>query len=148
MFGYAELELQDASLAMLYPSKGEFEVQGAVGLPSLKEAGTYKDERMMKRQGGGLFWCRVTGSTLDVDEPFACTVWVFEDISYRRAVLTQLSPRERDVAQQLVHGATSKQIAKVLAISHRTVEVHRARIMKRLGAANHGQMVARLVSAG
>lgn len=148
MFGYAELELLNASLAMLYPSEAEFEVQGEVGLPLLKEASIYRDERVMRRQGGDLFWCRVTGSTLDKDAPYACTVWVFENISDRRSVCARLSPREGDVAQQLARGATSKQIAKVLDISHRTVEVHRSRIMRKLGAANHGEVIARLVSIG
>jgi two-component system, LuxR family, response regulator FixJ len=45
-----------------------------------------------------------------------------------------LSPRERQVLDGLVAGRQSKLIAYDLGISIRTVEAHRARIMKRLGA--------------
>jgi two-component system response regulator FixJ len=44
-----------------------------------------------------------------------------------------LSPRERDVLGQLVSGRPNKLIAYHLGISVRTVEVHRARMMERLG---------------
>ena len=42
----------------------------------------------------------------------------------------------------------AEQIARLLALSPRTVEAHRARLMKKLGAASHGELVARLVGAG
>ena len=56
----------------------------------------------------------------------------------------RLTLREREIAQQMLTGGTSKQIARLLAISPRTVEAHRARLMKKLGAANHGELIARL----
>lgn len=47
-----------------------------------------------------------------------------------------LSPRERDVVAGLVRGFTNKQIGILLGISHRTVEIHRARLMRKLDAAS------------
>jgi two-component system response regulator FixJ len=44
-----------------------------------------------------------------------------------------LSPREREVLDALVAGRPNKVIAYDLRISVRTVEVHRARMMERLG---------------
>jgi two-component system response regulator FixJ len=44
-----------------------------------------------------------------------------------------LSPRERQVLDALVRGHASKTIAHDLGISVRTVEVHRARVLDRLG---------------
>ena len=44
-------------------------------------------------------------------------------------------------------GATSKQIARLLEISHRTVEAHRARLMRKLDATTTGELVARLLGA-
>jgi DNA-binding NarL/FixJ family response regulator len=41
---------------------------------------------------------------------------------------------EREVLQGLLSGATNKEIAKALGISPRTVELHRARVMDRIGA--------------
>lgn len=46
----------------------------------------------------------------------------------------RLSDRERDVLDGLAAGLTNKAIAIDLGISHRTVEVHRARLMRKLGA--------------
>ena len=46
-----------------------------------------------------------------------------------------LSPRERDVLQRLLSGAPNKLIARDLGLSPRTVEMHRARMLQKLGAA-------------
>ena len=47
--------------------------------------------------------------------------------------LQSLSPREREIMDLLVDGLASKQIAQNLNISHKTVEIHRAHIRKKLG---------------
>jgi two-component system, LuxR family, response regulator FixJ len=47
--------------------------------------------------------------------------------------IAKLSPREREVLDALVAGASNKVIAFGLGLSVRTVEVHRARMMERLG---------------
>jgi FixJ family two-component response regulator len=52
-----------------------------------------------------------------------------------------LSMRERDVLTLWISGETSKQIARQLTISHRTVELHRSKIMKKLRANNSAQVV-------
>jgi two-component system response regulator FixJ len=49
------------------------------------------------------------------------------------AQISALSPREREVLDALVAGRPNKVIAFDLGISVRTVEVHRARMMERLG---------------
>jgi FixJ family two-component response regulator len=46
-----------------------------------------------------------------------------------------LTHREMEVVAGLVRGLTNKQIGQELGISHRTVEIHRARLMRKLGAA-------------
>jgi PAS domain S-box-containing protein len=148
MFGYEPGELAGQPLAPLYPSQDEYLQIGKIGLPVMREQGTYGDERIMKRRDGTLFWCHVVGRALDRSQPFARAVWMFEDISGRRRVAGDLSAREREVAQHLVTGCTSKQIARLLELSPRTVEAHRSRLMKKLGAASHGELVARLVGAG
>ena len=56
-------------------------------------------------------------------------------------VRERLSPREFDVLQMIAHGMATKSIAVHLGISPRTVEVHRARIMEKLGARNTADLV-------
>jgi DNA-binding NarL/FixJ family response regulator len=45
-----------------------------------------------------------------------------------------LTNREQDVLAAILCGMTNKEIGRELGISHRTVEVHRARLMRKLGA--------------
>jgi two-component system response regulator FixJ len=56
-----------------------------------------------------------------------------DDIAAAAALIDTLSPRERQVLEALVAGQPNKVIAFDLGISVRTVEVHRARMMDRLG---------------
>jgi PAS domain S-box-containing protein len=97
MFGYAEGELREKSLRLLYPTPAEIETIGARGLPIMRETGFYSDQRVMKRKDGSLFWCHVSGRTADQRRPFQCTVWAFEDISEKRPLAAQLSERQRDI---------------------------------------------------
>ena len=52
-----------------------------------------------------------------------------------------LTPREREVLALLTSGASNKEAGRTLHISPRTVEVHRARIMDKLGAKNAADLV-------
>ena len=45
-------------------------------------------------------------------------------------------------------GQTSKEIARTLGISHRTVEVYRARLMRKYKAATTADLVHKLVTGG
>lgn len=144
MFGFTPEALRGKSLEILYASHSEFEHIGERGLPIMKETGLYSDERIMRRNNGQLFWCHVSGKSLSKNDPFACAVWMFEDISARRPVTVKLTTREREVAQQLLSGKTSKQIAKSVGISPRTIEGHRARLMKKFGAKTGAELIARL----
>jgi two-component system response regulator FixJ len=59
-----------------------------------------------------------------------------------RQRLAVLSNRERQVLDEIVAGQPNKVIAHKLAISMRTVEVHRARILKRLGVRSIAEAIS------
>lgn len=61
--------------------------------------------------------------------------------------IAALSPRERQVLDALVSGRSNKQIAFDLGLSVRTVEVHRARMMERLGARQLAEAIRLAVMA-
>jgi len=64
-----------------------------------------------------------------------------EEIAAIKAKLASLSPREREVLDGLVAGLPNKTIAYDLKISARTVEVHRANLMTRMGARSVADLV-------
>ncbi|MCE1185799.1 MAG: response regulator transcription factor [Rhodocyclales bacterium] len=55
--------------------------------------------------------------------------------------LGQLTQREREVLDLIILGKLNKQIADVLGISIKTVEVHRARVMEKMGAQSLAELV-------
>lgn len=58
-----------------------------------------------------------------------------------RARIESLSPREREVLDWLAVGCSNKAIARELSISPRTVEIHRANMMEKLGAGHAADAV-------
>ncbi len=60
----------------------------------------------------------------------------------------RLTAREFDVLERIARGASSKEAGRDLAISPRTVEVHRARIMEKLGAKNAADLMRIVLGKG
>jgi two-component system response regulator FixJ len=60
----------------------------------------------------------------------------------------RLTPRERQVLSQIAGGASNREAGERLAISSRTVEVHRARIMGKIGARNAADLVRIVLTNG
>lgn len=146
MFRAEPWQLVGRSFEVLYPTLEEFERTGARITASLDGGGRYADERVMKRMDGELFWCHVTGRALDPSRPHAAGIWTFEDLSARRVLKVDLTAREREIAALLVEGLTSKGIGRKLEISPRTVDVYRARLMRKLGASTTPELVNKLLS--
>lgn len=146
MFGASREVLLGQSFQILYPSVDEYERLGARMAPILNTHGYYADSRIMKRLNGEVFWCHVSGRAINRDAPHESGIWSFEDLSAQRPVKGNLTGREREVAAHLLEGMTSKEIGKTLAISHRTVEIYRARLMRKYGASTAADLVHKLVS--
>jgi PAS domain S-box-containing protein len=150
MFGASREELVGQSFLVLYPSADEFERTGARITPIMNRQGSYADNRIMKRVDGRfkgeIFWCHVTGRALDPAEPHGPGIWTFEDLSSRRPVRAELTAREREVAAHLLEGLTSKEIGKALSISYRTVEIYRARLMRKYKASTTADLVHKLTA--
>ena len=146
MFGASRELLVGQSFQVLYPSAIEFERTGSRIAPILNRSGTYADDRIMKRSSGETFWCHVTGRALNRSAPHEAGIWTFKDLSSRRPVKAELTAREREVAAHLMDGLTSKEIGKALTISPRTVEIYRARLMRKYKASNTGDLVHKLIT--
>ena len=147
IFGYDKDELIGQSFRVLYASREEFDRIRDIGLTALQSGERYTDERIMPRKDGSLFWCRLRARSLTPDDPLSKVILSYADISDHRPYLA-LSARERQIITQLMGGKTSKEIARILDLSYRTVEVHRARLLKKVGANNTASLFSSLGDIG
>ena len=63
-----------------------------------------------------------------------------------RTRLSRLTPREMEILKLVVEGLSSKEIANKLDVSFKTVEAHRAKIMRKMEASGVAQLVRMVVS--
>jgi len=145
LFGYQAADLTGRSIAMLYPSAQEFDRIGQRGYPKMRRDGCYRDERLMQRKDGEMIWCSVSGRTTQTDAPAEQAVWAFEPMHRPGGLAERLSTREREVVAYLAQGLSSKDIARQLGLSPRTVEMHRSRLLRKLGVRSTNQLLAALV---
>ncbi|MDH4457283.1 MAG: response regulator [Nevskia sp.] len=92
----------------------------------------FKDDELIRR----------VQKALDQDERLREQLSGREQI---RARFDALTPREREIAARLVAGEANKVIAIELALSERTVELHRAHIMQKMEARGLAQLVQMLM---
>jgi FixJ family two-component response regulator len=64
------------------------------------------------------------------------------------ALYSHLTPREKEIIVLLARGYSAKQVGRALGISHRTAEIHRARIMEKLGVQSLADLVALAIRIG
>jgi FixJ family two-component response regulator len=64
-----------------------------------------------------------------------------------RRRMSQLTPREREVLELVTRGKANKVIAGDLNVSQRTVEIHRARVMEKMGANSLAHLVRMVIEA-
>lgn len=147
MFGYEPGALSGQSFRAIYPTQADFERIGTRIAPIMTATGSYVDDRIMKRANQELFWCHVTGRSLNLNDPHAAGIWTFEDLSAKRVVSAELTLREREISTLLADGKTSKEIARLIGLSPRTVEMHRAKLMRKFNAATSSELVHRLLGS-
>ncbi|NYT86623.1 LuxR C-terminal-related transcriptional regulator [Pollutimonas harenae] len=145
LFGFSTAELENELILRLYPNRADYHEIGDRCLKALQHTTSYEDERFMQHRNGQIFWTRARGVTLTPNQPFELMIWSFDRIRHNETKTTELTPREQEVSGFIVNGLTCKETAVALGISHRTVEVHRARVMKKLGAKNTAELVSKIV---
>lgn len=66
----------------------------------------------------------------------------FASVRQRQVRFESLTGREREVFRHLMDGMTNREIARLLTLSPRTIEVHRAHLQEKLSVKNVAQMAA------
>lgn len=143
MFGYEKADLIGQSFRLLYGTDQEFHQVRDIGLEPLRQSLPYSDERLMRCANGTRIWCRFRARTLTPEDPLARAVLSFSLIEDKNSG-PQLTNREREVLLLLSQGKTSKEIARDLGLSPRTIEDVRARLLKKFQVKNVAVLLARL----
>ena len=158
--GYSEAEIVGRNCRFLAGESTEPWVTGEIRealrdrRPLLVDILNYKKDGTPFRNGvmitplfdpeGGLAW--YLGSQVDLGEPSA------DRLSGRRgraaALVADLPPRQKEVLESMARGLLNKQIAWQLKISEKTVKMHRALLLERLGVATSAEAIRIAVEAG
>jgi PAS domain S-box-containing protein len=149
MFRAQREDIIGESFSRLYPQQKDFASTGRRLAPLIAERAVFSDDRIMRRIDGSHFWVTVCGFGYNPQRPFELAIWTFTDSSEsikQPQVASTLTERERDVAACLVHGMTSKEIGKELSISPRTVDIHRASLLRKYGVKATPDLIARLLA--
>lgn len=72
----------------------------------------------------------------------------YSEVRAIRERMAALTDREMDVMRHLITGALNKQIGGALDITEKTVKVHRARVMEKMGVSSVADLVRRCAAAG
>ncbi|MBF0559411.1 MAG: PAS domain S-box protein [Nitrospirae bacterium] len=103
MFGYPMSEIIGQTTELFYPSHESYEQLGSEAYPVLAAGGTYYCERKMKRKDVSLFWCSISGKTIDPSVELSTgTIWILEDITERKQAeekLTESNERFRSLVE-------------------------------------------------
>ncbi|MGB3147259.1 MAG: LuxR C-terminal-related transcriptional regulator [Paracoccaceae bacterium] len=147
VFGWTPAELEGQSMRLLYPGQSDFEVIGERARRALHDQPVYQDERFMRRKDGQVVWMEGCGAALDRDDPQRLAIWTYRPAERKATQFGPLTTAEKRVARYLVNGFTSKEIALALDCSHRTVEVHRANMIRKMKVRNSFELVRTLLKA-
>ena len=145
VFGWSPRDLEGQSIRVLYPGQTDYELIGERARKAMRAAPVYRDERFMRRKDGQVLWMEGHGTALDPEDPQRLAVWTYRPLETESAT-GALTPTERRIARYLVNGFTSKEIALAMGSSPRTVEVHRANMIRKMGVRNSFELVSRLLA--
>lgn len=147
VFGWTPAELEGRSMRLLYPGQTDYEVIGERARRALQDQPVCHDERFMRRKDGQVVWMEGSGAALDRTDPQRLAIWTYRPAERPADRFGPLTAAEKRIARYLVNGFTSKEIALALSCSHRTVEVHRANMIRKLGVRNSFELVRMLLTA-
>ncbi|WP_143145693.1 helix-turn-helix transcriptional regulator [Devosia enhydra] len=141
LFGHDRETLSGMSFKALYPDLEDFVAIGRRWRRGMAAGLVYSDERIMQDREGRRFWARMDGRALGGEDPLALALYICQPTG-RPVPSSGLTPRQAQILTLVAAGRSSPDIARELGLSPRTVEAHRARLMRAAGVANSAALIA------
>ena len=85
MFGHDRDKVAGLTTELFYPTRESYKEMGREAYPLLAAGETYHTEQLMKRRDGSLFWCSLSGKSIDPAAPAKGSIWILQDISKRKS---------------------------------------------------------------
>jgi diguanylate cyclase (GGDEF)-like protein/PAS domain S-box-containing protein len=111
LLGYAADELIGQSTRLYYPSEEAWLDTGRRAYAAIAETGIYHGDTIFRRRNGESFCCHITGSMMNRANPDEGYVWLYEDVSDKRASAAAMDALLRE--QTLIFDAAPIGIAFV-----------------------------------
>ena len=151
LFSRDEAALSGMPVAPLHADPEAFEEFSQRALAMLKARKPFRHRARLQRGDGTCFAGELFVVPLGEVAGSRLSVALVTDLSETARLtfggrLDQLSARELEVFQLTIVGATVPEIASRLAISTRTVEVHRSHLLRKLGCATTTKLLAELLA--
>ncbi|NMF86912.1 response regulator [Aromatoleum petrolei] len=106
MMGWPPGEMAGKSTAIWYPDAAGYAAGGGEVYDTIWQGRPHRREQQLVRRDGSLFWARLTGIAVDVDDRSKGTVWVIDDISAEHAVLENME-RARALAEEAANAKSA-----------------------------------------
>lgn len=91
IFGYAPGEMQGLQIAAIYQSNDQFSaIESRANTAITAVDGRYEEELRLKHRDGSSFWAWMSGCALDASLPQAGSIWVYEDITLKKAAADEI----------------------------------------------------------
>ncbi len=91
IFGYAPGEMQGSQIGVIYQSEDQFSaIENRADRAITTGDGRYEEELRLKHCDGSSFWARMSGCALDSSLPQAGSIWVYEDITHKKAAAEEI----------------------------------------------------------
>jgi PAS domain S-box-containing protein len=85
LFGQSEEAITGATMAQFFADRPSLDTLMATAWPTMLDGDVFQQDVSMRHSGGRDFWCRLTGRLVTSRDLGLGVVWIFEDISQRRA---------------------------------------------------------------
>ncbi|MEO3430693.1 PAS domain-containing protein [Pelagibius sp. CAU 1746] len=151
LFGYEVGELLGRSTRILHVDQRSYEEFGKRARPFVTHDKVFRHRFWLQRKDGSRFASEHLVTPVRDLGGAQVAVSLVTDLSApatRRfgKHLRRLSPREYDVLQLTIDGFSVKEIASRLGLSHRTVDIHRANLLKKLEVGTTTKLLAEVLA--